>query len=88
MSWLLSQSMLSDANEISRQFSGSGTMWQNPFANPPGPRQAVETASVWFTAYPLSFITRPDESFLAALADENLWKAFSDIGIEGVHTGR
>jgi trehalose synthase len=86
VSWLLSQSMLADANEISRQFSGSGTMWQNPFANP-GPRQAVETASVWFTAYPLSLITRPDESFLAALADENLWKAFSDIGIEGVHTG-
>ncbi|MFC7657414.1 hypothetical protein ACFQV8_14460 [Pseudonocardia benzenivorans] len=86
VSWLLSQSMLADANEIARQFSGSGTMWQNPFANP-GPRQAVETASVWFTAYPLSLITRPDESFLAALADEDLWKAFSDIGIEGVHTG-
>ena len=46
-----SQSMLADANEISQQFSGQGTMWQNPFANP-GPRQAVETASVWFTAYP------------------------------------
>jgi trehalose synthase len=86
VSWLLSRSMLADANEISRQFSGQGTMWQNPFANP-GPRQAVETASVWFTAYPISFITRPGESFLAALADEDLWNAFSTIGIEGVHTG-
>jgi trehalose synthase len=86
VSWLLSQSMLADANEISRQFSGQGSMWQNPFANP-GPRQAVETASVWFTAYPISFITRPGESFLAALADEDLWDAFSRIGIEAVHTG-
>ncbi|MBW0120819.1 maltose alpha-D-glucosyltransferase [Pseudonocardia oceani] len=86
LSWLLSQSMLADANEISRQFSGQGSMWQNPFANP-GPRQAVETASVWFTAYPISFITRPGESFLGALADEALWDAFATIGIEAVHTG-
>ncbi|MHA6782253.1 maltose alpha-D-glucosyltransferase [Pseudonocardia saturnea] len=86
VSWLLAQSMLADANEISRQFSGQGTMWQNPFANP-GPRQAVETASVWFTAYPISFITRPGESFLGALADEALWDAFATIGIEAVHTG-
>ncbi|HEV7469533.1 MAG TPA: maltose alpha-D-glucosyltransferase [Pseudonocardia sp.] len=86
VSWLLNQSMLSDANEISRQFSGQGSMWQNPFANP-GPRQAVETASVWFTAYPLSLITRPGESFLAAMADDAMWEAFSSIGIEAVHTG-
>jgi trehalose synthase len=86
VSWLLSQSMLSDANEISRQFSGQGSMWQNPFANP-GPRQAVETASVWFTAYPISFITRPGQSFLAAMADEELWAAFAAIGIQAVHTG-
>ena len=63
VSWLLSQSMLADANEISQQFSGQGSMWQNPFANP-NPRAAVDAASVWFTAYPLSLITRPDESFL------------------------
>src|SRR5215208_4404502 len=30
VSWLLSQSMLADANEISQQFSGQGFMWQNP----------------------------------------------------------
>jgi len=86
VSWLLSQSMLADANEIARQFSGQGTMWQNPFADP-GPRQAVETASVWFTAYPISFITRPGESFLGALGDEALWNVFSAVGIEAVHTG-
>ena len=84
--WLLSQSMLADANEISQQFSGQGSMWQNPFANP-GPRQAVTAASVWFTAYPLSVITRPDESFLTAMADDEMWKAFAEIGIEAIHTG-
>ena len=86
VSWLLSQSMLADANTISRQLSGKGSMWQNPFANP-DPRHAVEVAPVWFTAYPISFITRPDESFLSALADESLWKAFETIGITAVHTG-
>jgi trehalose synthase len=86
VSWLLTQSMLADANEISQQFSGQGSMWQNPYANP-SPRGAVETASVWFTAYPLSLITRPNESFLHSMADENMWQAFSDIGIEAIHTG-
>lgn len=86
VSWLLSQSMLSDANEISQQFSGQGSMWQNPFARP-NPRGAVDTASVWFTAYPLSLITRPDESFLKAMADEEMWNAFAEIGIQAVHTG-
>lgn len=86
VSWLLTQSMLADANEISQQFSGQGSMWQNPYANP-SPRGAVETASVWFTAYPLSLITRPNESFLHAMADEDMWQAFSDIGIEAIHTG-
>jgi trehalose synthase len=86
VSWLLSQSMLADANEISQQFSGQGSMWQNPFARP-NPRSAVDTASVWFTAYPLSLITRPEESFLHAMADEEMWKAFAEIGIQAVHTG-
>jgi trehalose synthase len=86
VSWLVSQSMLADANEISQQFSGQGSMWQNPYATP-NARAAVDTASVWFTAYPLSLITRPDESFLKAMADDEMWKAFAEIGIEGIHTG-
>ena len=86
VSWLLSQSMLADANEISQQFSGQGSMWQNPYATP-SPRGAVDTASVWFTAYPLSLITRPDESFLKAMADEKCGRAFAEIGIEAIHTG-
>ncbi|MGZ8802671.1 MAG: maltose alpha-D-glucosyltransferase, partial [Mycobacterium sp.] len=84
--WLRAQSMLADANEISQQFSGQGSMWQNPFATP-NPRAAVDTASVWFTAYPLSLITRSDESFLKAMANEDMWQAFAEIGIEAIHTG-
>jgi trehalose synthase len=86
VNWLLSQSMLADANAISQQFSGQGSMWQNPYATP-NPRGAVETAAVWFTAYPLSLITRPDESFLKTMANDDMWKAFAEIGIEAVHTG-
>jgi trehalose synthase len=86
VSWLVSQSMLADANEISQQFSGQGSMWQNPYATP-NPRGAVDTASVWFTAYPLSLITHPEQSFLQAMADEEMWKAFAEIGIEAIHTG-
>ncbi|OLL73770.1 Trehalose synthase [Pseudonocardia sp. Ae168_Ps1] len=86
VSWLLAQSMLGHADELARQFSGQGSMWQNPFASP-GPRGAVETASVWFTAYPISLITPEGVSFLGALGDTELWQAFETIGIEGVHTG-
>ena len=86
VSWLLAGSMLGHADELARQFSGQGSMWQNPFASP-GPRHAVETASVWFTAYPISLITREGTSFLAELGDAELWQAFETIGIEAVHTG-
>jgi trehalose synthase len=84
--WLIRQSMLHDAEQIASQFSGRGSMWQNPFAHP-NPDAAIETAPVWFTAYPISMVTRPGRSFLATLADESLWSAFETIGIRGVHTG-
>ncbi|MFD1212641.1 maltose alpha-D-glucosyltransferase [Arthrobacter sp. GCM10027362] len=84
--WLRNQSMLGDAKVIARQLSGQASMWQNPFAYP-NPRAAVERASVWFTAYPLSLITRPGQSFLAALGDADLWKAFQQIGIKAIHIG-
>src|SRR4051794_28074685 len=84
--WLTEQSMLSDAVEFAKQFSGQGSMWQNPFANP-DPRAAIEKASVWFTAYPISMITKPGTSFLGTLGDEDLWAAFEAIGIDGLHTG-
>ncbi len=84
--WLREQSMLHDANAIAGQFSGQGSMFQNPFANP-DPRAAIETASVWFTAYPISVMGRPGCSFLATLGDLELWKTFQRIGIQGLHTG-
>src|SRR4051795_7050471 len=84
--WLVEESMLWDAKQLAIQLSGQGSMWQNPFAHP-DPRAAVERASVWFTAYPLSFVTRRGETFLAALADRGLWDAFRRIGIDAIHTG-
>ena len=84
--WLVEESMLWDAKQLAIQLSGQGSMFQNPFAHP-NPRAALERASVWFTAYPLSFITRPGQSFLAGLADPALWQAFTRIGIDAVHTG-
>jgi trehalose synthase len=86
VSWLTEQSMLTDAYEFAKQFSGQGSMWQNPYANP-DPRAAIEKASVWFTAYPISMITKPGTSFLGTLGDEDLWAAFESVGIDGVHTG-
>ena len=84
--WLKSQSMLADAKAIAGHFSGVGSMWQNPYATP-DPRLAVRTASVWFTAYPISMITAPGRSFLATLGADDLWSTFSEIGIQGLHTG-
>ena len=86
VSWLLGESMLEDAKTFATQFSGQGSMWQNPFANP-DPRAAIEKTSVWFTAYPISMITKPGTSFLGTLGDDELWAAFEAIGIDGVHTG-
>ncbi len=84
--WLKGQSMLADAKAIASHFSGVGSMWQNPYATP-DPRLAVRTASVWFTAYPISMITAPGRSFLATLGDDELWRTFAEIGISGLHTG-
>nr|WP_208786714.1 maltose alpha-D-glucosyltransferase [[Micrococcus luteus] ATCC 49442] len=84
--WLRNQAMLGDANVLARQLSGQASMWQHSFAHP-NPRAAVERASVWFTAYPLSFMTAPGQSFLGALGDPELWKMFSQIGIRAIHTG-
>ncbi|WP_407659668.1 maltose alpha-D-glucosyltransferase, partial [Kineococcus indalonis] len=84
--WLVGQSMLADADVLSRQLSGQPSMWRNPYARPDA-RRALATASVWFTAYPISLINRPGESFLASLGSDELWQAFQRIGIDAVHTG-
>jgi trehalose synthase len=84
--WLVGQSMLKDADVLARQLSGQPAMWRNPYARPDA-RRAIAMSDVWFTAYPLSLITRPGQSFLAALGDEELWAAFERIGITAIHTG-
>ncbi|MFS0865987.1 maltose alpha-D-glucosyltransferase [Microbacterium sp. 179-B 1A2 NHS] len=84
--WLVRQSMLKDADVLARQLSGQPSMWRNPYARPDA-RRAIETTDVWFTAYPISLITRPGEMFLDALGHDELWAAFEAIGITGVHTG-
>jgi trehalose synthase len=84
--WLVEQSMLRSATVVARQLSGSGALWQRPFALP-DPRAAVGVASVWFTAYPASLMTADEASFLSTLADPELWRAFASIGIHAVHTG-
>lgn len=84
--WLVGESMLSDATKIAQQFEGLPSMFQNPYANP-DPRSAIEKASVWFTAYPISMITPKNKSFLGTLGDPGLWETFHKIGIDAIHTG-
>jgi trehalose synthase len=86
VSWLQQQSMLADASRIAGRFSGIADVWQSPYATP-NPTAVMEKSSVWFTAYPISMITKPGHSFLGTLGDENLWDAFAAIGINAVHTG-
>ena len=80
------ESMLARGGAVAAQYAGSGGMSQRPFAHS-NPRAAIEKASVWFTAYPISMITRPGESFLCTLAGEDLWRVFAAIGVDAVHTG-
>ncbi len=84
--WLVRQSMLKDADVLARQLAGQPAMWRNPYARPDA-RRAISMSDVWFTAYPISLITRPGQSFLAALGDEELWSAFERVGITAIHTG-
>ena len=76
----------SNASAIAGQFSGVGEVWQSPFAIP-NLAAAMAKSSVWFTAYPISMITKPGHSFLSTLGDDELWLALEAIGINAVHTG-
>jgi trehalose synthase len=84
--WLVEHSMLHQAALLARRYAGQGQLWQHPYAAPQ-PREASALASVWFTAYPPSHLTRPGESVLRGLGDPDLWSRFREIGITGVHTG-
>ncbi|EJL04399.1 MULTISPECIES: maltose alpha-D-glucosyltransferase [Pseudomonas] len=84
--WLVEQSMLAAARKRAKLYSGQGRLWQQPFAHT-RPRDASALASVWFTAYPASIVTREEGTVLEALGDETLWHALSRIGIQGIHNG-
>ena len=84
--WLIEHSMLEAVRSIAARYSGQGSQWRNPYAEA-RPRAASALASVWFTAYPGSIITRDGESVLETLGDEALWRTFADIGIQAIHTG-
>lgn len=84
--WLEERSMLARAKLAAEKYSGSGKMWQHPYAKPQ-PRGASALSSVWFTAYPAATITKEGDSVLKTLGDPELWRAFRAIGIKGVHTG-
>ncbi len=86
LKWLKKQSMLYNAECLAKKYSGSKKQWQRQYALPQ-PEEAVEKASVWFTAYPPSTITKDGESMLQALGSEELWEAFENIGIKAIHTG-
>jgi len=84
--WLRNNSMLATAERQSAKYAGKAKMWQNPYARP-RPRAAVKMSSVWYVAYPASLITKGNDSILTTLGKDELWKAFQDIGITGLHTG-
>lgn len=84
--WLVEQSMLNAAKQRAKLYGGQGRLWQRPYAQA-RPRDASAIGSVWFTAYPASIITREGGSVLEALADETLWHALSEVGIQGIHNG-
>lgn len=84
--WLVERSMLEQANQAASRYAGQGRMWQRPYAEA-RPRDAAERASVWFSAYPASVITRPGDSVLKTLGEPGLWRTFAEIGIEALHTG-
>ncbi|HET7630247.1 MAG TPA: maltose alpha-D-glucosyltransferase, partial [Candidatus Saccharimonadales bacterium] len=86
INWLKRESMLGDADRLAHNYSAKGSMWQNPFAKP-RPKKAIDHGSVWYTAYPVSMITKKDQSVIATLADPGLWRAFEQIGIRAIHTG-
>lgn len=84
--WLRNGSMLRTADRQASKYAGKATMWQNPYARP-RPRAAIKMSSVWYTAYPASLITKGRESILHTLGNDDLWQAFQEIGITGLHTG-
>ncbi|WMR35413.1 maltose alpha-D-glucosyltransferase, partial [Metapseudomonas otitidis] len=85
LDWLSQRSMLESARQRARLYAGQPRLWQQPYALT-RPRSVTAVASVWFTAYPASIIAPDGMSVLQALADERLWSALSELGVQGIHT--
>jgi trehalose synthase len=86
LDFLFTHSMLAQSQELSRRYAGRGELWRQPYAAAQ-PRAAAAKASVWFTAYAASMITKEGESVLATLGDAELWATLTKIGVRGIHTG-
>lgn len=86
INWLEKKSLLYQAAQLAGKVSGHGVQWRQPYALPQT-NTAVKTASVWFSAYSPSIITRDNQNILQFLGDSELWKNFAQIGINALHTG-
>ena len=75
--------MLHEAELMARRYSGHGSLWKHPYANPQ-PRAASAMASVWFTAYPAR--TSPGRASRSSrLGDEELWRLSARSASRAAH---
>lgn len=86
MQWLEDHSMLYQASCLCEKYAAQPTLWKNTYSTPRH-EALLERASVWFSVYPVSMITEEEQSLLGYLGTESLWQAFSNVGIEALHTG-
>lgn len=84
--WLESESLLHNAEIMATTVSGKGMQWQGEYTEPQA-KNAVDMAPVWFNSYPISTIAGEGETFFTVFSDEDLWRAFEEIGIQCLHTG-
>ncbi len=83
---LVSLSMLGQARMLARDYGGQGRFWKRPYAEA-RPLAATAVAPVWITTYPSSVVTAEGRSVLSTLADADLWRSLSQVGIRAIHTG-
>ncbi len=84
--WLKSRSMLLNYEDLVNSFAGQSKQWTSAFGVPKSDEILAER-SVWFAAYPDSFMGEQGENVLNVLSDKALHKVLADIGIEAIHTG-
>lgn len=80
-------SMLFQAKNLAKEYSGNKRQWQHPYGVSQ-PEKAVSMASVWFEANPSALITKKQKSPLQLLASTDLWRLFQEMGVTGLYTGQ